>query len=541
MRIFAVFFHELSHAITAFLTGGGVTAIVVTSYEAGRTALYGGVPLIVYSAGYLGTGVLGGAFLLSGRNLPVRRWLYLSLSILTLSGTFLFMRNAFGWAYGLLTGVLLLFLFFKEIRFSEFVTDLFGVVCILYALYDFGDLLRTDNRNDALILHEKTGIPYLTIVITWLVLVILFVGAAVFLTARAIPINNEARPLRKEDFRLRIRSDRMEQSTANPVRKQGKCVIFVYIGVIIILIGTVVWASRYVLFQPWTARDWSAAVEVENAIYAAGGRDRHGQIFDEIFKIQPERKKMRTVAELPTPRYGIGIAAVGESIYMLGGFDGKECFDDLLVFNVATGEMDTIARLPEGRAFGGAARVGDAIYYVGGWNGGEVLDEIVEYTINDGAFRQVGTLPSPREFITLVSFGENLYVIGGSDDRGNYLDEVLEIEAHSGELKRIAHLPYEIKRGAAAVCGSEIVLMGGWEGRKSVRVTALHPGARELAVSIRDDLPRGFSDASLIFHDDKYMLLGGNHPRFERQIGFLTIDPATGLSEDIKFRSFLFW
>lgn len=78
LRILAVFFHEMLHAVAAFLTGGGVTAIEVTSYEAGRTALYGGLPVIVYSAGYLGTAILGGVFLLSGRNIPAKRALYLA-------------------------------------------------------------------------------------------------------------------------------------------------------------------------------------------------------------------------------------------------------------------------------------------------------------------------------------------------------------------------------------------------------------------------------------------------------------------------------
>jgi hypothetical protein len=541
LRIFAVFFHEIFHALAAFLTGGGVTAIEVTSYEAGRTALYGGLPLIVYSAGYLGTALFGGVFLLSGRNIPAKRTLYLSLAVLTLCGTFLFMRNAFGWAYGLVTGALLLILFFKEFRFADLLTDLLGVVCVLYAFYDFGDLLRTDNRNDALILHEKSGIPYQAIVVIWLVLSVVFVAAALFLTARAIPPAGGERSLRQRDFRLRIRSDEMFRSSGNPIRKRGRLTLAVYVSVIAVLVGAVIWASRFVLFQPWTAREWVASVEVENSIYAIGGRDRHGQVYSEIFKIQPERKKIRTVAELPSPRYGIGAAAVDGLIYIYGGFDGRWCYDDVVIFDVTTGELDTVAHLPGGRAFGGTAKAGDAVYYVGGWDGANVLDEILEYSIQGGTFRRIGSLPSPREFITLVSLDGKLYVIGGSDDRGQYLDEVLEIDAKSGDLLRTAYLPYEIKRGAAAVRDSDIVLMGGWEGKRSARATAIRPGAEEFTITALDDLPRGFSDTALIAYNDKLVLIGGNHPRFKRQIGFLMIDLDTGMSEDIKFRSFLFW
>ena len=99
----------------------------------------------------------------------------------------------------------------------------------------------------------------------------------------------------------------------------------------------------------------------------------------------------------------------------------------------------------------------------------------------------------------------------------------------------------KIKRGAAAVRDSEIFLMGGWEGKRSARATAIKPGTEEFAITVLDDLPRGFSDTALIAYNGELVLIGGNHPRFKRQIGFLMIDPDTGMSEDVKFRSFLFW
>ncbi len=51
------------------------------------------------------------------------------------------------------------------------------------------------------------------------------------------------------------------------------------------------------------------------------------------------------MAELPSPKYGIGVAAVGERVYICGGSDGRECFDDVVVFDAATGELETVAHL----------------------------------------------------------------------------------------------------------------------------------------------------------------------------------------------------
>lgn len=539
LRIFAVFFHELCHALTAFITGGGVTYIEVTSYEAGRTAVYGGLAILVYSAGYVGTAVIGAALLISGLSFPAKRLLYLALSLFTLIGTLLFIRNGFGWAYGIVTGGFLLCLFFYEFPFANRITDVLAVVCILYSFYDFGDFFFMDNRNDALILHEITGASYLGIVLTWLILNIVIVGSAVVLRVRAISTIEGDKRLRREDFRLRITGKDRPRSEENPVVKKGRWTILVYFGIFASALIAVVWASRFVLFQPWTARDWVAGAAAEKAIYVAGGRNRHGQVFDEIFKIQPDSKKIRTVAELPSPRYGVGVVSVDESVYVIGGFDGRECFADVIVFNVNNGSLKTVADLPGERAFGGVARVDGAIYYIGGWDGNEALNEILEYSIDESSFRLIGRLPSPRELITAVAINGYLYVLGGSDDRGQYLDEILEIDVSSGEIRRTGFMPYEIKRCDAVEWEGNILLTGGWEGRKSERVIAV--SLEDLTTASLPDLPRGFADHALVVYRDGCYLIGGFHPRFKRQIGALKIDPAAGTSEEIKFRSFLVW
>jgi len=208
-------------------------------------------------------------------------------------------------------------------------------------------------------------------------------------------------------------------------------------------------------------------------------------------------------------------------------------------FDTDSGKIDIVAHLPAARAFGDAAKIGGAIYYIGGSDGTEVLDEILEYTVGNGRFRRVGALPSPRELLCVVSANDFLYAIGGSDDKGQYLDEILEIDTSSGKIPRIAHLPYEIKRSAASVWQGEIIIAGGWEGGKSERVTSVDP--LSLSVTSLPDLPRGFSDMALVVYNNECYLIGDFNPQFKRQIGFLRFDPLAGTSEDIKFRSFLFW
>ena len=63
LRVLVVLIHDRFHALASLLSGGGVLSIEVLSYSGGVTTLAGGSPLLVYSAGYLGTALLGSVLL----------------------------------------------------------------------------------------------------------------------------------------------------------------------------------------------------------------------------------------------------------------------------------------------------------------------------------------------------------------------------------------------------------------------------------------------------------------------------------------------
>src|SRR5919109_753500 len=71
LKIFVVFIHETGHALATVLTGGRVVSMVVTPWESGYVQAIGGTPVLMASAGYIGSALFGGVMLLlSGR----RQW-----------------------------------------------------------------------------------------------------------------------------------------------------------------------------------------------------------------------------------------------------------------------------------------------------------------------------------------------------------------------------------------------------------------------------------------------------------------------------------
>ena len=168
-KILVVFLHESCHAAAAILTGGHVKNIVVTSMESGVTFVSGGIPVFVYSAGYLGTAAIGSLLIAAGHTKRLKKIFFLVIAVSLLLSTLFFVRNRFGMLYGLITGAVFLFLVIKDFKFTNYISDFTGMMCVMYSIYDFLDFIKSDT-NDATILSRITGVPSVLIYSSWVII-----------------------------------------------------------------------------------------------------------------------------------------------------------------------------------------------------------------------------------------------------------------------------------------------------------------------------------------------------------------------------------
>lgn len=84
-QLFGTFIHEAGHALAVVATGGSVESMVVRPDTSGEVMSMGGMSMIISSAGYLGSILVGAALLLGGRR---RTWARKTL-LVTGSGTLL--------------------------------------------------------------------------------------------------------------------------------------------------------------------------------------------------------------------------------------------------------------------------------------------------------------------------------------------------------------------------------------------------------------------------------------------------------------------
>lgn len=184
LKILVVFFHELSHAIAAFATGGSVVEIRLDAAQGGLCITRGGSPFLTLMAGYLGSLVWGSVILLLASRTRGGKVMTTVLGALVLAVGILFIRPVigFGFLFAALAGAAMVVVgAYLPPQANAVLLRVIGLTSCLYVILDIkSDTLdRPELESDARMLAELTGIPTMIWGGFW-ILVALAVVYAVF-------------------------------------------------------------------------------------------------------------------------------------------------------------------------------------------------------------------------------------------------------------------------------------------------------------------------------------------------------------------------
>jgi hypothetical protein len=172
-RLFVVFLHEISHGLAAVATGGSIVSILLSFDEGGACLTRGGSRLLILNAGYLGSLLWGGLFLLLGGRRTRARSVIAAMGAFTLAVTLVYVRTWFGFFYGLATALALLAVSSKlKPAVSETLLAAIGATSVLYAVWDIATdvLLLHSGQSDAAALARLTGVPAVVWGAAWIAL-----------------------------------------------------------------------------------------------------------------------------------------------------------------------------------------------------------------------------------------------------------------------------------------------------------------------------------------------------------------------------------
>ncbi|KAL5606566.1 hypothetical protein BROUX41_002968 [Berkeleyomyces rouxiae] len=127
-----------------------------------------------------------------------------------------------------------------------------------------------------------------------------------------------------------------------------------------------------------------------------------------------------TPSSMPSPRTNHTIVTYNDKLYLFGGTNGYEWFNDVWCYDPTVNkwsQLDCIGYIPVSREGHAAALVDDVMYIFGGrTEEGTDLGDLAAFRITTKrwyTFQNMGPSPSPRSGHSMTSVGKSIVIVGG--------------------------------------------------------------------------------------------------------------------------------
>lgn len=232
------------------------------------------------------------------------------------------------------------------------------------------------------------------------------------------------------------------------------------------------------------------------------------------------RSRWTALAPLPAgPRQELGVAAVQQTVYAIGGFDGEGLVE---AYDVGADRWRPVASLPAPRNHVGAAALDGSVYSVGGFAGlgFQPTREVYRYDPGLDRWQEVAPLPTARGALAVVALNGGVHAIGGSGPGGSvarhdrYLPAT-DVWAELAPLPTFAARPGARNHLAAAVIDGRIYAVGGRGGPDVPYLDRYDPESN--AWEVLAPMPTARSGLAAVAIDGHLVAIGGEvnpaHPR----------------------------
>ncbi len=168
---FGTYFHEMSHGLSAILTGGHISRIDFSFNGAGLCYTAGGFRNMVTFSGYTGASIWGALIYLTTSQLPKWASFFVTFLLLCFTGfSFIFVRN-------IETALILVVIFitflilwrFRAFLVSRLMLQFIGIFVLTESIYSPTYLFMYKNSGDHISLASRTLIPSFLWIIIWLI------------------------------------------------------------------------------------------------------------------------------------------------------------------------------------------------------------------------------------------------------------------------------------------------------------------------------------------------------------------------------------
>jgi DNA-binding CsgD family transcriptional regulator/N-acetylneuraminic acid mutarotase len=169
------------------------------------------------------------------------------------------------------------------------------------------------------------------------------------------------------------------------------------------------------LAQMPTSRAHLAVAAWGDLIYAIGGVGNEG-VSGKVEAYDPKADTWTSRSSKPTPVGFVSAGAIEDRIYVAGGVgSGGQIERVLEAYDPVADAWQQRAPLPEGVASYGVAVLDKKLYLFGGWNGREYVATVYRYDPGTDRWETLPPIDQPRAFLGAAVVGDRIYLVGGYD------------------------------------------------------------------------------------------------------------------------------
>lgn len=277
--------------------------------------------------------------------------------------------------------------------------------------------------------------------------------------------------------------------------------------------GTPRWRALAEAPEP---RQEVAAAVLAGKVYVAGGLTSAGAT-DRVDVYDVAADTWADVPPLPAALHHAMAAAVGGSLYVIGGFDAQNRPVDT-VYRLSGAAWVAGPKLRRARAGGAALVHGERLFVFGGQGAGQLVAPVEELV--SGAWVDRAAIPTPRHHVAAASDGTWIYVSGGRVPSGGGPDSNVtafeRFNVAENRWQQTSPLPTARSGHGSGFVDGKIVVTGGEDpaagsGQPAIASTEAYDPAKGVWLNTLPGMFRARHGVGALAIDDKlYVFLGGS-------------------------------
>ena len=205
-----------------------------------------------------------------------------------------------------------------------------------------------------------------------------------------------------------------------------------------------------------------AAAAIGKSIYVIGGFGGATNVpTAKVRVLDAATGGWREVAPLSAPRGGHAAVVLAGRIHVLGGGNSQSTVADHSVYDPAANRWSEAAPLPRSEGSPAAVALGGKIYVIGGRSGLEDYGDTFVYDPDSDSWSRGPSIP-PRGTAGAAVWRGSIYVFGGeSQASGRVLADVYRLSPGAARWQRVSRMPTARNYARSVVFRGRIFVVGG--------------------------------------------------------------------------------